>query len=169
MWSRASPGNVNVAQYSDNVKMAVGVGDYKDVPSLVKGIDSMQFSGGNTLTGKALQYIVQHGFKNPPIFADAIHVLPQVVVLLTDSHAQDSVVEAAKYTRGQDVFLIGIGREFLRAELDEITGNPKRTIVYSTPQDLFNKIPELQKKICSLDSLGKDAVLNSTSVSTIGG
>ncbi|KAJ6669060.1 hypothetical protein lerEdw1_007869 [Lerista edwardsae] len=154
VWSRASPGNVNVAQYSDNVKMAVRVGHYRDVLSLVKGIDSMQFSGGNTLTGKALRYIAQHGFKNAPIFADASHVLPQVVVLLTDSHAQDSVVEAAKYTRGQDVFLIGIGSEFLRAELDEITGNPKQTIVYSTPQDLFNKIPELQKKICRINSLG---------------
>ncbi|XP_066477554.1 von Willebrand factor A domain-containing protein 2 [Tiliqua scincoides] len=154
VWHRESSGNVIVAQYSDNVKMAIRVGDYSDVLSLVKGIDSMQFSGGNTLTGKALRYIVQHGFKKAPVFADVSQVLPQVIVLLTDSHAQDSVVEAAKYTRGQDVFLIGIGSEFLRAELDEVTGNPKRTIVYSTPQDLFNKIPDLQKKICSIDSLG---------------
>lgn len=150
---------MNVAQYSDNVKITVRVEDYNDVLSLMKAIDSMQFSGGDTLTGKALQYIAQHGFTNAPALDDVSQVLPQVVVLLTDSHAQDSLVEAAKYTRGLDVFLIAIGSEFLREELNEITGNSKRTIVYSTPQDLFNKIPELQKKICSIDRLGKDSAL----------
>ncbi|XP_053160789.1 von Willebrand factor A domain-containing protein 2 isoform X2 [Hemicordylus capensis] len=154
VWSRDTPGNVGVAQYSSDVKLVVRVGDFSDVLSLVKGVDSMQFIGGSTLTGKALWYIVQHGFKNVPVFADVPDELPHVVVLLTDSSAQDSVVEAAKYTRGQDIFLIGIGSEFLKAELDEITGNPKQTIIYSTPQDLFKKIPELQEKICSIDSLG---------------
>ncbi|XP_061491910.1 von Willebrand factor A domain-containing protein 2 isoform X4 [Rhineura floridana] len=71
-----------------------------------------------------------------------------------DSNAQDSVAEAVKYSRGQNVFLIGIGSEYLRAELDKITGNPKWTLIYSSPQDLFNKITDLQRKICSIDSQG---------------
>ncbi|XP_061491907.1 von Willebrand factor A domain-containing protein 2 isoform X2 [Rhineura floridana] len=154
VWSRDSPGSVGVAQYSSNVKMAVRVGDHQDVLSLVKAIDSMQFSGGSTLTGKALQYIAQHGFKSAPVFADVPDELPHVVVLLTDSNAQDSVAEAVKYSRGQNVFLIGIGSEYLRAELDKITGNPKWTLIYSSPQDLFNKITDLQRKICSIDSQG---------------
>ncbi|XP_062989325.1 von Willebrand factor A domain-containing protein 2 [Elgaria multicarinata webbii] len=154
VWSRETPGDVGVAQYSNDVKVIVGMGDLRDVLSLVKAIDAMQFSGGSTLTGKALRYITQHGFKSAPVFADVPNDLPHVVILLTDSNAQDSVVEAAKYSRDQDVFLIGIGSEFLRAELNDITGNPKRTIVYSTPQDLFNKITELQRKICSVETQG---------------
>ncbi|XP_042314425.1 von Willebrand factor A domain-containing protein 2 [Sceloporus undulatus] len=154
VWSAETSGNMGVAHYSDDVEMTVRVGDYKDLLSLVKAIDSMLFSGGSTLTGKALRHVTQHGFKSAPVFADVPDDLPRVVILLTDANAQDSVVEAAKYSRGQDVFLIGIGSEFLRAELEEITGNPKRTIIYSTPQDLFNKITELQRKICSIDSQG---------------
>ncbi|XP_048362606.1 von Willebrand factor A domain-containing protein 2 isoform X1 [Sphaerodactylus townsendi] len=154
VWNKETPGNVVVAQYSSDVMVAVGVGDNTDILNLVKGIDSMQFRGGSTLTGKALWYIAQHGFKNAPVFADVPDDLHRVVVLLTDSNAQDSVVEAAEYARGQVTSLIAIGSEFLRAELDEVTGNPKQTIVYTTPQDLFNKIPDLQKKICSTDSQG---------------
>lgn len=146
---------MGVAQYSNDVKMAVGIGGHQDALSLVKAVDSMQFSGGSTLTGKALRYVTQHGFKSGPVFADTPDDLPRVVVLLTDSNAQDSVAEAAKYSRGQDVFLIGIGSESLKAELDNITGNPKWTLIYSSPQDLFNKIPELQRKICSINSQGK--------------
>ncbi|XP_060624443.2 von Willebrand factor A domain-containing protein 2 [Anolis sagrei] len=152
VWSAETSGNVGVAQYSDDVEMTAQVGDYKDVLSLVKVIDSMQFNGGSTLTGKALRYITHNGFQSAPIFADVPDDLPRVIILLTDGNAQDSVVEAAKYSRSQDVFLIGVGSEFLRAELEEITGNSKRTIIYSTPQDLFNKIAELQRKICSIES-----------------
>ncbi|XP_077205945.1 LOW QUALITY PROTEIN: von Willebrand factor A domain-containing protein 2 [Paroedura picta] len=154
VWQKEISGTVSVAQYSTDVVVAVRTGDHADVLSLVKGIDSMHFSGGSTLTGKALRYIMQHGFRSAAVFADVPDRLPRVVVLLTDSSAQDSVVEAAEDARGRVTSLIAIGSEYLRAELDEVTGNPKQTIIYSTPQDLFNKLPDLQKKICSVDSQG---------------
>ncbi|EMP39035.1 von Willebrand factor A domain-containing protein 2 [Chelonia mydas] len=150
--SKDSPANVGVAQYSNDVQIPIKVGEYKDVLGLMKSVDTMHFSGGGTFTGKALRYVTQHGFKSAPAFADVHDDLPRVVVLLTDSESQDPVVEAAKYSRGRGLFLIGVGSDFLRAELDDVTGNPKRTVVYSNPSDLFNKIPELQKKICSVDS-----------------
>ncbi|XP_058044588.1 von Willebrand factor A domain-containing protein 2 isoform X2 [Ahaetulla prasina] len=154
MWDTETIGNVALAHYSNDVKMIVQIGDYRDMFSLVKIIDSMEFNGGNTLTGKALQFITQHGFKRAPVFADVPEDLPHVVVLLTDSKAEDSVVEAAKFSRKQGISIITIGSEFLRRELEEITGNPKRTIIYSTTQELVNKITELQRKICSIDSQG---------------
>ncbi|CAM5129810.1 unnamed protein product [Eretmochelys imbricata] len=150
--SKDSPANIGVAQYSSDVQIPIKVGKYKDVLGLMKSVDTMHFSGGGTFTGKALRYVTQHGFKSAPAFADVHDDLPRVVVLLTDSESQDPVVEAAKYTRGRGLFLIGVGSDFLKAELDNVTGNPKRTVVYSNPSDLFNKIPELQKKICSVDS-----------------
>lgn len=168
VWHKEIPGNVSVAHYSSDVMVAVRTGDHADVLSLVKGIDSMEFSGGSTLTGKALRYIAQHGFRSASVFADVPDNLPRVVVLLTDSNAQDSVAEAAEEARGQVTSLIAIGSEFLRAELDEVTGNPKQTIIYSTPQDLFNKIPDLQKKICSVDSQGKVVALIGISAAAVG-
>ncbi|XP_059586113.1 von Willebrand factor A domain-containing protein 2 [Alligator mississippiensis] len=149
--SRDTPAKVGVAQYSNNVTVPIAMGAYEDVHGLVRSIDAMHFTGGETLTGRALRYIAQHGFKSASAFTDIRVELPRVVALFTDSESQDSVAEAAKHTRDQGVFLIGVGSEFLRAELDGITGSPKQTIVYSNPQDLFNKIPELQKTICSVD------------------
>nr|XP_025951971.1 von Willebrand factor A domain-containing protein 2 [Dromaius novaehollandiae]XP_025951972.1 von Willebrand factor A domain-containing protein 2 [Dromaius novaehollandiae]XP_025951973.1 von Willebrand factor A domain-containing protein 2 [Dromaius novaehollandiae]XP_025951974.1 von Willebrand factor A domain-containing protein 2 [Dromaius novaehollandiae]XP_025951975.1 von Willebrand factor A domain-containing protein 2 [Dromaius novaehollandiae]XP_025951976.1 von Willebrand factor A domain len=147
-----SPMNVGVAQYGTDVKIPIEVGQHKDVFGLMKSIEALNFSGGGTLTGRALWYIAQHGFRSTPVFADVQDDLPRVVVLLTDSKSQDPVAEAAKYARDRGLFLISIGSSFLRAELAEVTGNPKQTIVYSSPQDLFNKIPELQKRICSVDN-----------------
>ncbi|XP_023785658.1 von Willebrand factor A domain-containing protein 2 isoform X2 [Cyanistes caeruleus] len=145
-----SPMSVGVAQYDDDVKIPIELSQHKDTFSLMKSIDALNFSGGRTLTGRALQYIAQHGFRSIPVFADVQDDLPHVVVLLTDSKSQDSVAEAAKYAKDQNLFLIGIGSSFMRAELTTVTGNPQQTIVYSDPQDLFNRMPELQRKICSV-------------------
>ncbi|NXS74981.1 VWA2 protein, partial [Pandion haliaetus] len=147
-----SPINVGVAQYDNDVRIPIEVGQHKDAFSLMKSIDALNFSGGGTLTGRALQYIAQHGFRSTPVFADVQDDLPRVVVLLTDSKSQDPVAEAAKYARDRDLFLIGVGSSFMRVELTKVTGSAKQTIVYSDPQDLFNRIPELQRRICSVDN-----------------
>ncbi|NXS16135.1 VWA2 protein, partial [Mystacornis crossleyi] len=147
-----SPMSVGVAQYDDDVRIAIELGQHKDAFTLMKSIDALNFSGGRTLTGRALQYIAQHGFRSTPVFADVQEDLPRVVILLTDSKSQDSVAETAKYVKDQNLFLIGVGSSFMRAELTTVTGSPQQTIVYSDPQDLFNKIPELQRKICSVGS-----------------
>uniref|UniRef100_A0A8B9DRW6 von Willebrand factor A domain containing 2 n=1 Tax=Anser cygnoides TaxID=8845 RepID=A0A8B9DRW6_ANSCY len=149
---RDSPTNVGVAQYDTDVRIPIEVGQHKDAFDLMKSIDALNFGGGGTLTGRALRYVAQHGFRSTPVFADVQDDLPRVVVLLTDSKSQDPVSEAAKYARDQELILIGVGSSFVGAELAEVTGNPKQTIVYSDPQDLFNKIPELQRRICSVDN-----------------
>lgn len=154
-----SPMNVGVAQYNNTVMIPIEVGQYKDAFSLMKSIDALNFSGGRTLTGRALQYIAQHGFRSAPVFADVQDELPRVVVLLTDSKSQDPVAEAAKYARDQGLFLIAVGSSFMRAELTEVTGNPKRTIAYLDPQDLLNRIPELQRRICSVDNPEGETVI----------
>ncbi|NWS18764.1 VWA2 protein, partial [Pachyramphus minor] len=147
-----SPVNVGVAQYDDDVRIPIELGQHKDTLNLMKSIDALNFSGGRTLTGRALQYIAEHGFRSTPAFADVQDDLPRVVVLLTDSKSQDSVAEAPQYVKDRNLFLIGVGSSFMRAELTKVTGNPQQTIVYSDPQDLFNRIPELQRRICSVDN-----------------
>ncbi|XP_072479342.1 von Willebrand factor A domain-containing protein 2 isoform X2 [Notamacropus eugenii] len=150
-----SPVNVAVAQYSQEVEIPIQMGKYQDVLSLMKSLDRMRFIGGATLTGRALEYVAEHGFRDTFPSGETSDPQPhRVVVLLTNSRSQDPVAGPVRYARDRKLFLIGVGSEFLRAELEEITGNPKQVIIYSNPQDLFNKIPELQKKICSLQRPG---------------
>ncbi|XP_069756092.1 von Willebrand factor A domain-containing protein 2 isoform X3 [Narcine bancroftii] len=146
--------NVGVAQYSDGVQMDLPMGLHQDLSHIVHKVDSMPFKGGKAKTGKALRYLTQFGFKTRLAVPRAQEDRPHVLILLTDSKAEDSVAESAKYAREREIFLLAVGTDSLRSELVAITGNPQRTVIYSNPGLLFNKIPELRTKICSIDSQG---------------
>eukprot|EP00062_Callorhinchus_milii_P019814 gi/632974762/ref/XP_007903856.1/ PREDICTED: von Willebrand factor A domain-containing protein 2 [Callorhinchus milii] len=148
------PVNVGVGQYSDEVRMVLPVRQHGEIPNIVQQMDLMGFSGGSTKTGKALRSITQFGFQAPEGFPGIQNDRPHVLVLLTDSESQDDVLEASRYAREREIFIIAIGKQAVKNELDNLTGNPQRTITYSTPQGLFSKIPDLRSKICSIDSQG---------------
>ncbi|KAM4702646.1 von Willebrand factor A domain-containing protein 2 [Rhinophrynus dorsalis] len=158
--SEDSPVNVGVAQYSNEVHMVVRIGEYQNTAELLKHIDNMRFTGGGLYTGKALRYVTQHGFKSTPSFSDVRDDLPRVVVLLTGSTSQDSVKEPATYARDHEVFLIGVASDSSKEEMSDIVRDPQRIISYSNPQQLFNQLPQLQKKICSVDVQGCQAPLD---------
>ncbi|XP_069837861.1 von Willebrand factor A domain-containing protein 2 [Dendropsophus ebraccatus] len=155
--SEDSPVNVGVAQYSDQVQMVVKINEYQSVGDLLRYVDGMRFMGGGLYTGKALRYITQHGFKSTPTFSDVRDDLPRVVVLLSGSASQDSVKEPAQYARDHEVFLIGVASDSTKEEMMEIVANAQNVISYSSPPQLFNQLPQLQKRICSVDIQGCQA------------
>ncbi|XP_008585590.1 PREDICTED: von Willebrand factor A domain-containing protein 2 [Galeopterus variegatus] len=145
--SEDSPVRVGVAGYSRELVVAVPVGEYQDVPDLVRSLDSIPFSGGPTLTGSALQQVAERGFGSATRTGQDRP--RRVVVLLTESRSQDEVAGPARHARARELLLLGVGSEAVRAELEEITGSPEHVMVYTDPQDLFNQIPELQGRLCS--------------------
>lgn len=151
--SEDSRARVGVAGYSRELVVAVPVGEYQNVPDLVRSLDGVPFSGGPTLTGSALQQAAERGFGRA---ARTGQDRPRrVVVLLTESHSQDEVAGPAHRARARELLLLGVGSEAVRAELEEITGSPELVMAYADPQDLFNQIPELQGKLCSRPLPGK--------------
>ncbi|KAM9618268.1 von Willebrand factor A domain-containing protein 2 [Trichechus inunguis] len=150
-----SRARVGVAYYSRELVVAVPVGEYQDVPGLMRSLDSIPFSGGATLTGSALWQVAEHGFGSATRTGqDRPH---RAVVLLTDARSQDKVAGLARHARAQQLLLLGVGSEAVQAELEEITGSPKHVIVYANPQDLFHQIPKLQRKLCSQQRPGCQA------------
>uniref|UniRef100_A0A8C6QBP0 von Willebrand factor A domain-containing protein 2 n=1 Tax=Nannospalax galili TaxID=1026970 RepID=A0A8C6QBP0_NANGA len=145
--SEDSRARVGVASYSRELVVAVPVGEYQDVPDLVRILDNIPFSGGLTLTGSALRQVAEHGFGSATRTGQDRP--RRVVVLITESHSQDEVAGPARHARARELFLLGVGSEAVQAELEEITGNPKHVMVYTDPQDLFNQILELQRRLCS--------------------
>ncbi|XP_035883224.1 von Willebrand factor A domain-containing protein 2 isoform X2 [Phyllostomus discolor] len=138
---------VGVARYSQELEVAVPVGEYQDVPHLVRSLDAIPFSGGATLTGSALRQAAERGFGSARRTGQDRP--RRVVVLLTESRSEDEVAGPARHARAQELLLLGVGSEAVRAELEEITGSPEHVMVYADPQDLFDQIPELQGKLCS--------------------
>lgn len=152
--SSDTPVKMGLAQYSSDVKMEVKIGEHRDPAKLIQAVEGMQHRGGQAKTGNALRYITRHSFQSSPIFADVQDDLPRVVVLLTGTPSVDLVVEPAKYARDREIFIIGLAPEGMRTEINNITGNPQRTITYQSLDRLSTKIPELRAKICSVDNQG---------------
>ncbi|KAL7372168.1 hypothetical protein ABVT39_011310 [Epinephelus coioides] len=149
-----SPSRVGLAVFGGETRVEAPVDNFKgDLRGLLKTVEALQPIGGETRTGQALRYVTRHGFVSAPVFADVTDDLPRVVVLLTATPAADEVVEPSKYARDREIFLIGVGPDYLRGQLNNITGNPQRTITY-TPPEFSAKIPELKAKICSVDTQG---------------
>uniref|UniRef100_A0AAQ5YVS0 von Willebrand factor A domain containing 2 n=1 Tax=Amphiprion ocellaris TaxID=80972 RepID=A0AAQ5YVS0_AMPOC len=150
-----SPSRVGLAVFGGETRVEAPVGKFKgDVRGLLKAVEALQPLGGETLTGQALRYVTRNGFVSAPVFADVTDDLPRVVVLLTATPAVDDVVEASKYARDREIFLVGVGPDRLKGQLNNITGNPQRTLTYTSPDRLTGKIPELKAKICSVDTQG---------------
>ncbi|KAM3592799.1 uncharacterized protein V6R79_025391 [Siganus canaliculatus] len=149
-----SPSKVGLAVFGGETKVEAQVGKFKgNLRGLLKAVEDLQLVHGETRTGQALRYVTRNGFVSTPVFADVTDDLPRVVVLLTATPAVDEVVEPSKYARDREIFLIGVGPDYLKGQLNNITGNPQRTITYSSPE-FSGKIPELKAKICSVDTQG---------------
>ncbi|KAG7506264.1 von Willebrand factor A domain-containing protein 2 [Solea senegalensis] len=150
-----SPSKVGLAVFGGEVQVEAQVGKFKgNLKGLLKAVEALQSVGGETKTGQALRYVTRHGFMSAPVFADVADDLPRVVVLLTATPAVDEVVQPSKYARDREIFLIAVGPDNLRGQLNNITGNPQRTLTYASPDKLSAKIPELKAKICSVDTQG---------------
>lgn len=150
-----SPSKVGLAVFGGEARVEAQVGKFKgDLRGLLKAVDALQPVGGETKTGQALRYVTRHGFMSTPVFADVSDDLPRVVVLITATPSFDEVVEPSKYARDREIFLIGVGPDYLKGQLNNITGNPQRTLTYTSPDRFTAKIPELKAKICSVDTQG---------------
>uniref|UniRef100_A0A8C4I061 von Willebrand factor A domain containing 2 n=1 Tax=Dicentrarchus labrax TaxID=13489 RepID=A0A8C4I061_DICLA len=148
-----SPSKVGLAVYGGETRVEAQVGKFKgNLKGLLKAVEALQPIGGETQTGQALRYVTRHGFVSAPVFADVTDDLPRVVVLLTATPSSDEVVEPSKYARDREIFLIAVGPDRLKGQLNNITGNPQRTITYTS--QFSAKIPELKAKICSVDTQG---------------
>lgn len=152
-----SSSRVGLAVFGGETRVEAQVGKFRgDMRGLLKAVEALHLIGGETRTGQALRYVTRHGFMSTPVFADVTDDLPRVVVLITGTPAADEVVEPSKYARDREIFLIGVGPDYLKGQLNNITGNPQRTITYTSPE-FSAKIPELKAKICSVDTQGKNS------------
>lgn len=151
--SEDSRARVGIASYSRDLMVAVPVGEYQDVPDLVRSLDRIPFSGGPTLTGSALLQVAEHGFGSASRTGQDRP--RRAVVLLTESHSQDEVAGPAEHARARELLLLALGTEKVQAELRKITGSPKHVMVHTGPQDLLSQIPELQRRLCSQLRPGK--------------
>lgn len=146
---------IGFMQYSDTVHVEFTLGQHDGYTSLVRSIDAVKYRGGNTNTGGALAHVAQLEFRAE---TGSRQEVPHAVVVLTNSRSRDAVAPPAQFAREREIFLLAVGSEQVRAELQSIA-TPLNALPFSDPLDLYNKVMELRSRICSLNSQGAESLM----------
>ncbi|ELK00189.1 Collagen alpha-1(XXI) chain [Pteropus alecto] len=137
---------VGVVQYSDYPVLEIPLGSHNSGENLMAAMESIHYLGGNTRTGKAIQFALDY------LFAKSSRFLTKVAVVLTDGKSQDEVKDAAEAARDSKItlFAIGVGSETEDAELRAIANKPSSTYVFYVEDYIaISKIREVMKqKLC---------------------
>uniref|UniRef100_A0A6Q2YBK9 Collagen alpha-1(XII) chain n=1 Tax=Esox lucius TaxID=8010 RepID=A0A6Q2YBK9_ESOLU len=148
---------VAVVQYSTDTRTEFDLNRYTKRGELLKAINSLPYKGGNTMTGDAIDYLLQNIFTES---AGARKGFPKIAMIITDGKSQDPVEEYAKRLRniGVEIFALGIkGAD--EDELKEMASTPYSTHVYNVPN--FDVIKAVQDQLISQVCSGVEDQLNS--------
>lgn len=114
-----------ILQFSTEPHHEFYLGEYLTKEEIFAQIDKMEYTGGSTHLGKALNRTKEYFtmLKGSRIFKN----IPQNLVVITDGDSQDEVEEAAEELRGMGVvvFAIAIG-DVHDLQLLQMTGTPER-------------------------------------------
>ena len=152
---------IGVAKFADSPDLEFDVKDYTDTTTLEKAVENIQQLGGGTETGRALEFM-------GPIFEQAVlsrgHKVPEYLVVITDGKSTDKVKVPAEKLRAHGVTVYAVGvKDADENELQEISGNAKRTFFVNNFDALIPIKNEIITDICSED--GKE---NGGTVSILG-
>ncbi|CAN9499907.1 unnamed protein product [Ophioblennius macclurei] len=140
---------VGVVQYSDDPVLEIPLGKFSSNKDLIKAMESIQYMGGNTRTGTAINFATDKLFglsERGPLGVS------RIAVVLTDGKSQDEVVKAAEVARKKGVilFAIGVGSATEGAELKDIANKPSSTYVFSVEdyKAISRIIQVIRQKLC---------------------
>ncbi|XP_061141824.1 collagen alpha-1(XXI) chain isoform X2 [Syngnathus typhle] len=140
---------VGVVQYTDDPILEIPLGKYSTNKALIKAMESIEYMGGNTRTGAAIEFATDKLFglsERGPMGVS------RIAVVLTDGKSQDEVWKAAEAARKKGVilFAIGVGSETEEAQLRAIANKPFSTYVFSVEdyKSISRIIQVIRQKLC---------------------
>ncbi|XP_072234891.1 uncharacterized protein [Leuresthes tenuis] len=140
---------VAVIQYSDTPRLEISLGEHHGGAKLIETIRSITYLGGNTQTGRAIKFAVDHVFSASQ---RASQVKNRIAVVVTDGKSQDDVVDASMEARAQGitVFAVGVGSEITTSELISIANKPSSTyVLYAEDYTTIDRIKDsMEQKLC---------------------
>ncbi|KAF5908640.1 cartilage matrix protein, partial [Clarias magur] len=133
--------HVGLVQYSSAVKLEFPLGKYNNKKDIKEGVRKMDYMERGTMTGQALNYMVEKGFSTSQ---GARAGAAKVGIVLTDGRSQDYIGDAAKKAKdlGFKMYAVGVGNA-VEDELKEIASEPGN---YFYTAD-FKAMTEIGKKL----------------------
>ncbi|XP_034018402.1 collagen alpha-1(XII) chain isoform X2 [Thalassophryne amazonica] len=140
---------IGLAQYSGDPKTEWHLNAHPNKPSLLNAIDNLPYKGGNTMTGLALNYILQNNFKpNVGMRPDS----RKIGVLVTDGKSQDDIIVNSQNLRDSGIELYAIGvKNADENELRSIASDPDDIHMYNVNdfQFLLDIVDDLTNNLCN--------------------
>ncbi|KAM9317338.1 collagen alpha-1(XXI) chain [Gastrophryne carolinensis] len=137
---------VGVVQYSDYPVLEIPLGRHRSIDDLIERMQNIEYLGGNTRTGNAIQFAVEN------LFARSLRPLTKIAIVLTDGKSQDDVKDIAEEARRNKItlFAIGVGSEIEESELRAIANKPSSTYVFYVEDYIaISRIREIMRqKLC---------------------
>ncbi|XP_035534688.1 collagen alpha-1(XII) chain isoform X2 [Morone saxatilis] len=140
---------IGLAQYSGDPKTEWHLNAHPTKDSLMDAVANLPYKGGNTMTGMALNYILQNNFKpNVGMRADS----RKIGVLITDGKSQDEIVFNSQNLRDNGIELYAIGvKNADENELRSIASDPDEIHMYNVNdfRFLLDIVDELTINLCN--------------------
>ncbi|KAF0044542.1 hypothetical protein F2P81_003700 [Scophthalmus maximus] len=140
---------IGLAQYSGDPKTEWHLDAHKTRDSLLEAVANLPYKGGNTLTGLALNYILQNNFK------ENVGMRPnarRIGVLITDGKSQDDVIVNSQNLREEGIELYAIGvKNADENELRSIATDPDDIHMYNVADFSFllDIVDSLTNNLCN--------------------
>lgn len=154
------PDNIHIglAQYSGEPYQEFLLTTHTDKTSLLAAVAKFNYRGGNTKTGKALNFLRTQYFTKEA-GSRAEQKVPQIALVITDGSSGDSVAEPARLLKkhGVTVFCIGVGKAN-QEDLKAIASLPLERFMLTV--DSFKALDKLKEhlveKVCgSVENEGR--------------
>ncbi|XP_069033568.1 collagen alpha-1(XII) chain isoform X2 [Embiotoca jacksoni] len=149
---------IGLAQYSGDPKTEWHLNAHPTKASLMNAVANLPYKGGNTMTGMALNYILQNNFKtNVGMRPDS----RKIGVLITDGKSQDEIVFNSQNLRDSGIELYAIGvKNADENELRSIASDPDEIHMYNVNdfQFLVDIVDDVSINLCN-SVKGSDAEL----------
>ncbi|XP_061097668.1 collagen alpha-1(XII) chain-like [Conger conger] len=140
---------IGLAQYSGDPKTEWHLNAYKSCKELLDAVANLPYKGGNTMTGLALNYILQNNFRpNVGLRPDS----KKIGVLITDGKSQDEIIKNSENLRKEGIELYAVGVKHAdEDELRSIASDPDDIHMYNVEDFSFlqNIVDGLTDNLCN--------------------
>ncbi|XP_067312279.1 collagen alpha-1(XII) chain isoform X8 [Pseudorasbora parva] len=140
---------IGLAQYSGDPKTEWHLNSHRTRDELLEAVANLPYKGGNTLTGLALNYILQNNFR------PNVGMRPnsrKIGVLVTDGKSQDDIMVNSQNLRDQGIELYAIGvKNADENELRTIASDPDDIHMYNVADFSFllDIVDDLTNNLCN--------------------
>ncbi|XP_072558937.1 collagen alpha-1(XII) chain-like isoform X3 [Paramormyrops kingsleyae] len=140
---------IGLAQYSGDPKTEWHLHAHRTRQSLLDAVANLPYKGGNTMTGLALNFILQNNFK------ESVGMRPnsrRIGVLVTDGKSQDDIIASSQKLRNQGIELYAIGvKNADENELRSIASDPDEIHMYNVNDFSFllDIVDDLTVNLCN--------------------